>query len=802
VARLGQGRVVRLREVAQVQRDLEREKNRASLSWRGEPYRPCIDVSITKRPGGDTLKVIDRVLAVFETASRDPDWPHGMEYRVTSDQSIDIWTSLRDVFSNGWQAMLCVFIVLFFMLSWREALIAGLAIPVTFLGSLAIVWGLGYTLNQMVVIGMVLALGLLVDVFILMMEGLHEGIFVEGLSFNKAALKTVRTYAGPAFSGQMTTILAMAPLLVISGTDGKFIRIIPVTAIVCLAVSFGISLLAAIPLSRLLLGRHDGTARKTIADRITETASGRLCEWSLASTIRNRWTAALWIAGAGACFVITVLASGMLPSMLYPKADGRKLGVTIEMPPATTLDHAQECADAVGTVLRKQEFLESVVKFVGAKSPFALNSIGEYLTPSKDAYIVGFSCKFVLKEQREMLAYEYLDSLRVELDQAVRQFPGAALSLTPETGGSTTEDPVQIEIMGDDMDRLREISASVRAALSGVRGATDVRDNLGPARQDVKSIPKREALDFYEISASSLAEQVRFMMTDDEIGKFALGGTEEDIDIRLSTAWPSRGGGIGGPTTLAEAATLVAFKPDGRTVPLLALIRADMVNAPLAITRKGGQRSVTVMCKTAGSTTNEILARVEPALRKMKREKWPSHYDYHFAGEAESSAETFSSAGKMLGVAFFLVFALLAIQFDSFRQPLIIMFSVPLALIGTCGGFFLAWIPFSFPAMIGVISLVGIVVNDAIVMIETMNGHLRKGLDVRQAAARGASDRLRPILSTTITTVVGLIPLALSDAMWMPLCLAIILGLIAATFTSLLIIPCLYLLLTKEPARA
>ena len=177
---------------------------------------------------------------------------------------------------------------------------------------------------------------------------------------------------------------------------------------------------------------------------------------------------------------------------------------------------------------------------------------------------------------------------------------------------------------------------------------------------------------------------------------------------------------------------------------------------------------------------------------------WPANYDFHFAGEVEASAETFGSAGKMLVVAIFLVFALLTIQFGSFTQPFVIMLSVPLALTGVCGGFFLAWIPFSFCAMIGVITLVGIAVNNAIVMIETMNTHLGEGLSLRDAAARGASDRLRPILATTITTIVGLIPLSLSDPMWKPLCLAIIFGLLVSTVTSLLIIPCLYIILTRD----
>ncbi|MGD8588014.1 MAG: efflux RND transporter permease subunit [Chromatiales bacterium] len=169
---------------------------------------------------------------------------------------------------------------------------------------------------------------------------------------------------------------------------------------------------------------------------------------------------------------------------------------------------------------------------------------------------------------------------------------------------------------------------------------------------------------------------------------------------------------------------------------------------------------------------------------------------YRFGGEAEESSETLSDMLTMLGVALFLVFALLVIQFDSFRQPLIILASVPLALIGVFSAFFIVRVPISFPAMIGIIALVGIVVNNAIVMIDTMNRHFRDGLSRQEAAARGAAERLRPILATTVTTIVGLTPLALSDPFWMPLCLAIISGLIVSTVISLVIVPCLYLLMS------
>ena len=214
VARLGgnEGRIVRLDEVAQIRRDLEREKTRAFISWQGSEFEPVVNLEVVKVPGSDTINVVNNALQGLESIKKDPNiWPHSMGYRIISRDDETIEKDQSDLISNVVQAVICVFIILFFALTWREALIAGLSIPLTFLGAIFILWLTGQTLNSMILYGMVLALGLLVDVFILMMEGMHDGVFVEGLSFDASALKTIKTYSGPAFSGQMTTNLAMAP---------------------------------------------------------------------------------------------------------------------------------------------------------------------------------------------------------------------------------------------------------------------------------------------------------------------------------------------------------------------------------------------------------------------------------------------------------------------------------------------------------------------------------------------------------------------------------------------------------------
>ncbi|MDJ0568001.1 MAG: efflux RND transporter permease subunit [Pleurocapsa sp. MO_192.B19] len=788
------GRVVRLQEVADVRRDLEREKNRAFLSSEREIFQPVINVDVVKVSGSDTIKVIDDSLAAIDAAKRNPNiWPYGMEYRIISTDADEINQDLQNVFQNVLEGIVGVFIVLLFALTWREAIIAGLSIPLTFLGTLAVLFLMGFTLNNIVQIGMILSLGLLVDVFILMMEGMHEGIFVEGLSFNRAVLKTVKTYAAPAFTGQLTTILALAPLMAISGTMGKFIRLLPIAAIVCLLLSYVIALLVDLPLSRYLLGNIQAQEQKSKIDRLTETASAKFCNWSLAATIRNKTTAKIWALSAIALFVTATILVGSVPGTLFPDDDWRKLSVNIELPPTTTLNSSQKVADDVGEILRSKDYLESVIKLVGQRSSLVEES---GIKPNDGNYLVGFSAIFTPEAERAKFSFEYVDELRQELNTALRQYPGSSLVVNAETTGEGG-DPIEIELVGTDMDELRRISGEVQLALRHISGAIDVRDDLGALRPDIKLRPRREAINFYGLADDDLALQGRYMMTDNDIGDFPLGGGEEDLEIHLSTLWASRDGGIGGPTRRDELLSIPVFTRNGTTLSATEVFEIESGVAPLSITHRDAQRTVTVLAKNKDRTVGEIVADLEPKLAQMKQ-NWGQGYDYNFAGELETQGETFTSAGQMAIVAVFLIFAVLVIQFGSFTQPFIIMLAIPFAFIGTFLGFFFLKIPISFPAVVGMIALTGIVVNDAIVMIGTMNNHRGNGMAVRDAAARGAADRLRPILTTSITTIVGIIPLALSDPIWFPLASAVGFGLVASTLIALLVIPCLYLLLTPN----
>jgi len=795
VIRLDKGRVVKLNEIAIIRRDLDIELNRAFLSNQGSEFKKCIALWVYKLPGKDSIKLNKKVISEFEKFRLSSNWPANLQFQIVFDDSIKIWDNLIAVFNNCWQAMLAVFIILLLMLTWREAVIAGLSIPVTFLGALLFIWIFGYTVNEMIIIGMVLALGLLVDDFILMMEGMHDGIFVRGNSYIQAVKDTVKIYAVPSLSGSLTTIMVLLPLMAIGGVDGKFIRLIPVTAIICLILSYFISIFIDLPLSNFLLNTNSKNSQKGKIDIITETISNNLYNWLIKYAVKNKIQASLWIITSIVLFIICVGLAGILPSQLYPKEDGLNLGITIELAPETSLDKSQIIADKIGLLLKQKNYFKCITKYVGRKSPFSLLVIDELLEETISSNIVGFSCFFVPKDQRQKMAFEYVPELRKEIEKILKTEPSSILVITPQIGGSTSNDPIQIEISGDDMEILRSISSDIQDQLKQIPGTTDVRDNLGLKRMDIKLIPKREALDFYNISQNDLAFQIRMALDIEEIGKFKMPGTIDDLNIIIGTSWSSRKGEMGGPKEWDELSLLHVINPYGQRIPLLSLVDYIVDEANMSISHKNGKRTVIVKARTNNRTAGEILNDLKKYLDKKQ---FPEGYQYVFAGEFESSTETYGSAGQVFIIGLFLIFSILAMLFNSFLQPFIIMFSVCFALIGTFGGFFLAWIPISFPAMIGIISLTGIVVNDAIVMIETMNNYIKNGIPVKEAAARGSSDRLRPIISTTLTTTVGLIPLALSNPMWMPLCNAIIFGLIASTFISIVLIPCLFILFSSK----
>ncbi len=797
ILRLTDSRPVRLGDIASVELRLDQETMKTGFSLHGSKATPGIILDVKKRPGADTLKVIDDTAIIVEELTSSDTWPASLQVTRVSDDAELIEYAFNDISSSMFQAVLIVLTILVFLLSWREAIIAGLGIPITLLATLGMMIPLGYSFNSMVMIAMVLALGLLVDVFILVMEGMHEGLYIRRENFATAALKTVKTFAMPAIAGQLTTILALVPMMAVGGIDGKFIRILPITITIALLISLVVAFLICIPLSSYLLSRDD-KHKELAVDRYAIQWGDRLEGFLLSGPLVRRRNTFAWVAMAFSLFIISMMAVRLLPSLMYPEADDRKIGISIELAPDANLEQSRQVSEKATLWLREQPWIEKFVIYTGARSPVTAGNPKDALLPNENAHLTGFTVLLLPKDQRDRLSMTYLPDMRAGLEHVLKDEPGLRLQLTHVGGNPDTSAPVAITLKGPNYQVLTDLSRHVQNRLRKEPGAVDIHDNLGPPLPEIRFTFNREELNFYGLDESDTAQQVRIGMSSDEQGRYKIQGIADDPHLRLGTLWSSRGGEIGAPRDIAELSLIKVITPNGEAIPLQEISKYTVDSVPRVYIHKDGHRAVTVQARAEGQTASAIMLSVQNDLLEMKK-NWPAGYDFELGGELAKAGDSYADMGKAFMGAILLILILLALLYNSIRQPLIILLIIPLGLTGTFSGFFLANIPLSFTGLIGVVALVGIAVNNAIVLIDTANRHLRHGMSVRNAAARAAADRLRPIISTTMTTVLGLMPLAFSDPQWYPLCMAIIFGLIASTATALVIIPCLYVLLT--PAR-
>jgi multidrug efflux pump subunit AcrB len=787
------GHITRLRDVALVRTKLSPKDNLVLFSDKGQSFRHVVSFSIYKRAGKDTIRLSERLNHSIQRISRQPRFSK-LHFSLIQADANQIRDSIRNVLSNGWQSMLIVFVVLLLLLNWREALIAALSIPLTFAGVLALLYLLGFSLNQMVIIGMVLALGMLVDVFILVMEGMHEGMVVHKLSFSQAAFDTVRKFALPAFAGQSTTIFAMFPLLMVGGVDGKFIRLIPMTVILSLLLSFLIAFLLSIPLSQYLLKPSD-SEQPMLVDRLTQTLSLRFGAWLKTYVFSSRRRVWLWLGGAALFFALSFVPIGSMPFILYPKADGRNLGITVSLEFGTPLKTTQKLAREVGEVLRKEPTMSNVLMYVGNKSPMMMSELSDQLTVVDGSHLLGFSCLLLPRKQRKKLGYQLVPALKQKLLKILSKVPGAKLSMRIDAGGSSNEAPLQVVLTGDSLVKLKQTSKKIQQQLRKLSMTYGVRDNLGRTQNEMVLKPRRSATARYNISTSQLGLYLNLLFDNIKVKQLQGKNGQKGLDIYLKTEWGHRTRTKPTWSQIQE----VGFLAPGLPIPLSSLVLLREITSLPNIVHKNGQRSIVVQgFLKEGHTLEQVYQQLQPWLQKQR---WDGVH-YSWAGEKATSKEVYGSMLKALMVAIFLVFAILALLFGSFRQPWIILASVVMAFAGTMFGLFFLGMGLSFPAMIGVVSLTGIVVNDSIVMVEVMNEAYEEGDDLQTAAIRGASERLRPIVSTTLTTVLGMLPLAFSDPMWMPLCMAIVTGLSFATFSCLIVIPALFYLLGRAPETA
>ena len=779
---------IRLSEVAEVRDGHRLQRVQARLNGSN-----AAQVSVFKLPQANTLQVIDDVGETIARLERSGFIPEDIEYQAVSDRGYFIRGSVRSVSAaallGGTLAMLMVFL---FLGSLRKSLVVGLSIPIAVLATFALMGVGGLTINIISLGGLALGVGLLLDNAIVMLENIERHRRQYGKSADQAARDGAREVVSAITAGTATNLAAVLPFLLISGIAALVFRDLILT------ISFAIlaTLAAAVtlvPMLAALLGGlrwHSGIDRRLPLRAFDGLINllRRGYRRLLPRVLRLRWLVFVLAAGlvAGSLHLAADLGNEFLPQV-----DDGYIDVRLNLPPGTPPDQTLEAARAVEQSLRQREHVDSVFAIVGGHLDGGI--INERPGTAR------FGVQLRPAGQRpEMSAGRWVDEVQQELEAL--DLPGARVRVRPpRIDGlrfTTTGDDLSIGVVGEDLDSLQRIGRDLVGLLDGIPGL----EGLEIGREDRSPLMRvqvdRERAADLGLRVSDVGHAIRDAVEGAVPTQFMTRSQQYDVRVRLPAD------AVGDAEALGE---LLLFRQDGQAVLLRDVAHFELGEGPAHIERENQSRLVRVNgdINTEIADVGTVMGEVE---QRLAAQELPDGVSLLFGGQWETIQETQRELTTVILLAMFLVFVVLAVQYERLSNPLVILSAAPLSLVGVIGVLWWTATPVSTPVLIGVVLLIGIVVNNAILLVEYIEqGRRKHGLGLARAVVAAGNLRLRPILMTTSTTVLGMLPLAIGlgegAEIMRPLALAVVAGLFTSMLLTLFLVPCLYLSVARLSQR-
>jgi multidrug efflux pump subunit AcrB len=739
--------------------------------------RRSVFIAVQQRESSNIFNVLDGLKLVLAQYKRE--LPENMSTEIIFDQSVSVEKQVNGFFQNLLQGLVLVGFIILFSLGVRSASIVLLAIPVSMLIGIAGLDFSGFGLQQMSIVGLVIALGLLVDNAIVVTESIGQKIKL-GLPPIEAAASGTSQVAWAIASGTATTVLAFVPMLLMQSNTGSFMRSMPVTVVLVLTASFFIAVtLAPLMASRLFRQRdagQPGTGRNFV-QRQLERLSCQHYKTVLDMALKHP----VWIIAISVILFLGTLA--LFPKVgvsLFPKAEKPQLLLNIELPESSSFYATRELTTQIEEQVRSYSQVKAVAGNIGRENPSV------YYNEFPGGEAANKAQLFVILNE---LNRRQLQALVNDLRQEFAATPGGKVTVKEFQQGPPVEAPIAIRVLGDDLDSLQQAAAEIEKLLRETPGTVNVDSPMGRPKLDLNINIRRDKAAMLNVSLSSIDDIIRTSLMGSSVGSFRdQKGDDYEIVIRLDSA---------ATPDINSINDLLVTSSDGAVVPLKQLITVELQTVPSQLQHFYLERSATITADTgSGFLTADVTAQVVAELEKIQ---FPPGISYRISGEQETRNESFSGLFKALLISLLGIFAVLVLQFRSFVQPAIVFASIPFAFSGAILALLAFGYSFSVMAFVGLTSLMGIVVNNSIILVDSANRLVREGSGIRDAISSAARMRLTPIVLTTLTTIGGLLPLTMKNSsMWTPLGLVIIGGMLISTVVTLFIVPALYLLITRR----
>jgi len=733
----------------------------------------CVIVGVAMKDGrnivamGDNLdaKVAEMMAARF---------PNDLEVVLVNDTPRQVETLISDFFVSLIQAVVIVMAVAFLMMGWRPALVMSTAVPLSMIAAFAVVTMFNVELEQFSIASLIIALGMVVDNAIVVSDNTTR-LLEEGKPRLEACIEGAQSLAVPILTSTATTVCAFLPMLLIPGDVGEFIYSLPIVVAGTLISSYFVAMLVTPIMCYFVLKPKPA---KQAPESARPPRYDRILHWCLDHK-------PIVLGGATLAFVASLQLLPLIGSQFFPPGDRDQFFIDIWLPEGASSEATEKVLEQVEDMIRARskdpedgsERMASTFSFVGTGGPRLLLT----RSPEQTFPYYGF---MVVNTTDKKKTIDFIAELRPEFEKIA----GARIIAEPYMLGPPV-DPVQFRLTCDDADILREKTEEIVRAFKKVDAAWSISSNWGAFGYQVTVDIDADAANLAGVTNNDVAFTLNSLLSGAHLTTYREG--DHTIPVMLRSRVEDR----------SDIANTIGIYVAGRSgkIPLDSLARMETTWQPANIARRNNRRTVEIGCRVkTGYLANGVSAQIEPAVQRVVASMPPGSF-YEVGGELEKTVDNGVYLLNAALVALFAIVLTLVIQYNSLLKPFIILFTLPLALIGVLLGLFVTGWAMGFMPMLGILSLFGIVINNAIVLIDCIEGMIAGGTPLRDAVAQAGRQRMKPIVLTTLTTVGGLLPLALSGGpLWEGMAYAMIVGLSLATCLTLFVVPSLYVLFAER----
>jgi HAE1 family hydrophobic/amphiphilic exporter-1 len=779
--------------------------NRTFIKGLNDKAYPSISLSVSRKVGSDVIGTSQAVQELLED-QRGLLYPSDVTVYVSNDLAVNVANDLDKIQGSAFSGLIVVIIVLFLFIGIKESLIVSITIPLSLLGTLGLLSVFGITFNTFAILGLIVALGLLVDNSIIVMENIDR-LKKKGMSSKDAAFYGTNQVGFPIVSSTFTTLAAFFPLAILPGILGAFISTIPLTIMITISVALLVSIVITPSIaSKILNDKHrvnlhpwlkgslsvlivaglsfyafyDGGDNLLLAfimmsifttlmllkvvflkengleDAKFTKKYSLLIGWIVSKKRRAIMVIVIGIATLGMSFL--TFTNGMLKIAFFPNGEPTSLNIKVDTAGGMTL--------ASTDIVVKE--LEEILMSTEAVSQFNSTIGGNEIDSAR------VSVEFDISKKN---GFDILN----EIDEKIKMIPGANISIQSVVAGPPVGKPIELRILGEDLKNSSLFANDVENTLKGLSGVFNIESSSTQGvPQLIIDIDKNKSLE-YGVTPSQITNQLRGELNGVTASTIRSGKEEIDIVIRKDLATVQ---------SLNEVENLFVATPalDMLTISSVAdLLEQAGIST---ISRKDGERVITITADLKeGFNVNDVVKELQEL---YPEQVIPNGVDLKYSGDVEGISQNFGNLFQSMILAIFLVFIILTLQFKSIGQPFIILSTIPMAVIGVIWGLIATGNEFGFYAFMGLVALVGIAVNDAIVLIDYINYLRSEGKSLVDAIMEAGKTRFNPVLATTLTTISGVLPLAFKEAYYEQFSYALIFGLMVTTVLTLIFIPTIY----------